>query len=454
MRFTSFSALFLGVGLMVGCGSSESPAAPAADSGPSKDAATDTKPAADTGAVSPIDISGALTITARIVTINDKGEKVAQADFPARIENPAGGWIDGKSGADGVVTFKVDAAKGPFDVTIAKKGFGVISIMGATAAVGDIITYVLGDEPSPTTNVTGTITGKQDAANKVQVDAWAFSTFVGAGAMYSSKATVDADLPFVAAAIEVDATDKILNGYLTPSQTRTSSAITANIAFPTPATAVINKTITVKFPSSGPLAGALNTVSKATSDTFLGNVLVVKSQKFAQMFVGIGKATNPAANSSTIALQVFGGDMAPDTVVAAFSGGEYYARTSIKDLADGSTTTFGNITTLEAEGTDLADLTFASDGTGYEYSEFELYDTSTGSVVWRCMQNGAKIASRKLPHLPNATKLDDVAGGALPQPIMALIHRKTATATPWSENESYDAVVSYSTPELVDPTGR
>jgi hypothetical protein len=452
MRFASLLALFVGCGSVVGCGSKDETVAPADTGVATGDALPDTKPNPDVG--SPIDISGALVITARVVTIDDKGDKVPQADFPARIENVAGGWIDAKTGADGVVTFKVDAAKGPFDLTVAKATYGVISVLSLTAPAGDIITYALEDSASPSTTVAGTITGKQDAANRVMVDAWAFSTFVGTTANYSSKATNDPDLPLVVAAIEVDSTDKILNGAITAPQTRTSSAMTANIVFPSPAAVATTKTLTVKFPTSGVLAGALTSISEVTSDKKIGNALVVKSNKFAQMFVGVARVGTPASNTSTITLQSFAGDMAPDTVLAAWSGGDLYARANIRDLMDGSTTTFGDVAALDLEGSALSDLTFATDGTGYEYSELELIDNEGSGVVWRCFQNGAKVASRKLPHLPAQTKLADVAPGFSPRAVIVLLHRTGASATPWGDNASYDLVVSNATPDAIDSSGR
>jgi hypothetical protein len=448
MRFASLFALVL-----VGCGSNNDPVAPAADTGaPTSDALPDTKPS-ETG--SPIDISGALTITARVVDIDNKGDKIPQADFPARIENAAGGYIDAKTGADGVVTFKVDAAKGPFDLTVAKANYGVVSVLGLTGPAGDIITYSRTDTASPSTKVNGTVTGKQDAANRVMIDAWAFSTVVGTAATYSSTASVSADLPLVVAAIEVDALDKVLNGVITTPQTRVSGMMTANIAFPSPAAVATSKTLNVKFPTTGTLAGAFTTNSDVTSDKHIGNALVVKSNKFAQMFVGVAKATKPAANASTISLQSFGGDMAPDTVLAAWSGGEFFARANIRDLMDGSTTTFGDVAALDIAGGDLGTLTFATDGTGYEYSDVEIIDSEGGGVVWRCFQNGAKVASRKLPHLPAQTTLADVAGDAFsPRGIVVLLHRKDASATPWGDNASYDWVVSHSTPDVIEAAGR
>ena len=453
MRFTSLFALVLSCGSVIACGGSDKDSVAAADTGvPASDALPDTKPS-ETG--SPIDISGALTITARVVDIDDKGEKQPLADFPARIENAAGGWIDAKTGTDGVVTFKVDTAKGPFDLTAAKANYGVVSVLGLTGPAGDIITYSRDDAPSASTKVNGTITGKADAANRVMIDAWAFSTVVGTTASFSSTASVSADLPLIVAAIEVDATDKILNGVITAPQTRMSGMMTANIAFPSPAAVATTKTLNVKFPSAGVLAGVFDTNSEVTSDKHIGNALVAKSNKFAQMFVGVGKASKPAANASTISLQSFAGDMAPDTVIAAWSGGDFFARANIRDLADGATTTIGDITALDIEGTDLGSLTFATDGTGYEYSDVEIIDSEAGGVIWRCFQNGAKVASRKLPHLPAQTPLESVAGaGFAPRAIVVLLHRAGASATPWGDNASYDYVVSNSLPDVIESTGR
>ncbi|MGZ3422585.1 MAG: hypothetical protein ACXVEE_32275 [Polyangiales bacterium] len=456
MRFTSLSAIFV---LALGCSSSNEAAPGPTDSG-GTDAAGDSV-AIDTGTdvgedtVSPIDISGSLTITARVVSLDDKGAKVPEADFPARIENPGGGFIDGTTGADGVVTFKVDAAKGPFDVTVAKAGYGIVSVMGLTAPAGDIITYKLMTTASPTAAVTGTITGKKDPANKVQVDAWAFSTVVATTGTYSSTYSNSADLPLVVSAVEVDGSGNVINGSITAPQTRTGSAMKADVVLPATPNVATTKTLNVKFPTTGALASKLSAIAEVTSDKHLGNTVVVKSNGFAQMYVGVGTAKVPTAGLATISVQSFGGDMAPDTVVAAWSGSTYFARANIKDLTDGSTTTFGDVTTLDIEGTDLVGLKFATEGAGYEYSDIELVDQAAGGVIWRAWSNGPKLASRALPHLPHATKLADVGGDGLsPTAVVVLFHRTGASATPWSENASFDWVVSNATDAAIDPTGR
>jgi hypothetical protein len=458
MRFSSLT-VFGVLALTVACGSSED-AAPAADTGTAADSATDsvaTDGGSDSGGdtASPVDISGSLTITARVVTIDKTGAKVAQADFPARIENPAGGFIDQKTGADGVLTFKVDAAKGPFDVTVAKAGFGIVSVMGLTGPAGDIITYELNASPTATGAVSGSITGKKDPANQVQVDAWAFSTVVGNTATYSSTYSNSPDLPLAVAAVEVDGTGKVINGAITAPQTRTGGAMKADIVLPATPNVVTTTTLNVKLPTAGTLAGRFTGVSEVTNDNHIGNALVVNSNKFAQMFVGVGTSKAPVSGLASISVQSFGGDMAPDTVVAAWSGTTYFARINIKDLADGSTTTFGDVATLDIDGTDLGDLAFAAEGTGYEYSDVELVDTAAGGgVVWRAYTNGPKLAKRGLPHLPAATTLADVGGDSLsPVAVVVLLHRAGASATPWSDNASFDWVVSNSTP-TIDPTGR
>jgi len=49
-----------------------------------------------------------------------------------RAENKAGGFLEANTGADGIAHIKVDAAKGPFDVTAAKKDFTAVSILDVT----------------------------------------------------------------------------------------------------------------------------------------------------------------------------------------------------------------------------------------------------------------------------------------------------------------------------------
>ncbi len=451
-----------------GCGSKEEPATPAGDGG--TDAVTDSGPKPDTGKpptdsapeviVSPIDISGTLDITARVVTINDKREKVPMADFGARIENAGGGFIDGVTGSDGIVHLKVDPSKGPFDVTIAKVGFGIVSVVGITGPVGDLITYDLAADTGTTASITGTITGKADPANKIQIDAWAFSTVVtAAGATtYTSKYSNSPDLPIPVAALEADSTGKIINGVITPSIARSGSAMKVDIAMPSPANPPKTRTLTIKLPTTGAVGGKLTKIADPTSDKHFGNAVVIKTKGFAQMFVGVADMTVPSGGSATVKVQAYDtGDLSPDTVIAAFTGGQLFARINLKDVADGSTTTIGDVKTLDVSGSALGDVTFSTEGTGYEYSELQLSDSGGGTngVVWRCYGNGPKLASRGLPHLPASVKLTDVAGiGFSPRATVVLFHRTGASATPWGDNASFDWVVSNTTTDPLDPSGR
>lgn len=465
MRFTSLSAIVLSSVCLVACGSSSDTPPPAGnDAGgdtPTDTNKPDVKPVegGDTGGdtTPPPDISGALDISIRVIQYENATTKTPLPDFPIRAENAAGGFLESKTGADGVGHLKVDAAKGPFDITIAKAGYGIVSILGVTGPVGDVSTYELGTA-SKTATIGGTITGKVDPANQVQVDAWAFSTFIAKSGIttYSSKYSyndVTKDPPIPLAAIEVDSTGKAINGVLTASTPRTGTAMTTNVVLPSPAVAATAKTINAKFPATGLLTGsALTKISKPTSDTFLGDALVVKSSGFAQMFVGIGNSAIPSSNAAAIKLQVFGGDMAPDKVVAAWSGtGNLYARINFSDLADGATVTMGEVKTLEQSGLDLSDYTFSIDGTGYEFSGMELIDTSANSVVWRAYQAGGKIASRGLPHLPTTVKMEDVAAGFAPVPVVVLFKKATGGSI-WGDS-SDDYVVSV-TGDGIDGAGR
>jgi hypothetical protein len=243
---------------------------------------------------------------------------------------------------------------------------------------------------------------------------------------------------------------------MTAAIPRTGAAMTNNVTFPSPAVAATAKTISAKFPTAGVVTGALLTkIAKIdTTDTFFGDASVVKSAAtaFGEAFVGIGTSSVPSGGTASIKLQVFGGDMAPSKVIAAWSGtGNIYARANFTDLTDGASITFGNVTAMDLSGADLSDFAFSADGTGYEYSGMELVDGSNNTVTWRAFMAGGKIASRGLPHLPSTVSLADVAPAFAPTPVVVLFHKATGAAV-WDDGND-DWVVS-KTGDALDSAGR
>jgi hypothetical protein len=90
------------------------------------------------------------------------------------------------------------------------------------------------------------------------------------------------------------------------------------------------------------------------------------------------------------------------------------------------------------DGSDLSDLTFATDSTTYEYSYLLLFDSGTGGdTFWICYSKGPKLASRGLPHLPSKVGIFDITGvspeGLPVSANMGVRHREGASATPWTD---------------------
>src|SRR6185503_2220065 len=115
-----------------------------------------------------------------------------------------------------------------------------------------------------------------------------------------------------------------------------------------------------------------------------------------------------ATGTATIKLQTFSGDLKPDLVTAAWSGGGFFARVGLPNLTYGTNIDVGSVTTLEATGADLSDVTFAAAGTGWEDSELELGNADDNKTVWRVFGKGPTITSRGLPHLPSTVALADL----------------------------------------------
>ncbi len=443
----AFTAV-VGSSAAVGCSSSSS--TPAGDAG-----ITGTDGGGGDGATG--GISGSKEISVTVVETMEP-MNTPLANVFARIEAP-GGFLEVKTDATGVAKFKVDPAKGPFDVTVAIAGYYAVSILGVTDSIpGSIILAQIGAMPSSKQfAATGSISGAT-ATNKLQIDAFDWMTVVTkAGAMsYSTKFdTINGvPVPIPVMAIEVDSTTgDAINGSITAPVDRMAANMVINITMPSPAVNANKSTVAINWPTAGILTAALlKGVGSPVTDMHIGSGIVEQitaSREGAAMFCGIANTSAPTNGVTTLSLQTFTGAMKPDiagTEVSTIAPMKTATVTDIAalvyahDLSASAKVDVGAITALTIDGTSLDDAQITVDSTGYDTAQIFVSNAAgmTNTTVWIIYQQGGKIAKRGLPHLPGGVKIGDLGGDLSSAEIATQVTKFISGAKPPWDNTRTD----------------
>ncbi len=415
----------------VGCSSSSTPATPAGDGGVTGSDGGGPDGSMGGGIAGPKEIS--ITIVETASPMN-----TPLANVFVRAESPAG-FLEAKTDAMGVAKFKVDPAKGPFDVTAAIAGYYAVSILGVTDSVpGNVILAQIGAMPSfKEFAVTGAITGAT-ATNTLQIDAFDWQTVVTkAGATtYTTKfETINGvTVPIPVAAIEVQppvapetvgtAVRGVLANSGTGAKARATGAMMIDIDM-SAGVAATNSTVTINWPTAGILtASLLKGIGSPVADMHIGSGIVeqiTSAEAGAAMFVGIAKTSPPANGVTTMTLQTFAGAMKPDiagTEVSTIAPMKTATPTDLAalvyshDLGMNASVTVGQIDTLAVTGTSLDDAKFEMKSTGYDVGQVFVSNKAgmTTTAVWIIYVVGGKVAPRGLPHLPGGVKIGDLGG--------------------------------------------
>jgi len=161
------------------------------------------------------------------------------------VENGQGGFVDGTTGADGIAHIKVDATKGPFDITAAKVGYVALSVLNQAGPLATNMIVSPADSSAlfSSYTVSGQITNKKNAGDTVQADLYAFQTVLTkpADTTYSTKFSyfnTTTNPAMNITALELDAQENIVNAYQAPMTARTKGNMTVDIAFPAQSPAV------------------------------------------------------------------------------------------------------------------------------------------------------------------------------------------------------------------------
>ena len=384
---------------------------PVADAGPDgskpKDSGSDATPTPDISGTTALSLTVVSNTWSSPQTDVDTGTPVAGA--AVRVENGAGGFLEGVTDSTGKATIKVDATKGPFDVTVAKASMGATSILGVASAA-DLTKVIWMPQPLPRTEYTiaGTINGKKATANLVQIDApWFQTVFVKTNVTtYSTKHVyVPADpSPVTLAAIEIDSTNTPVNAVMMPGVTRLQGAMTADVTFPAVAVTPTVTNVTITLPTTGALMASDITTVGQTGLPAYSNAIVEQTASMSATYVGLGLISKPVGNTANFKITAFGGNLAPTMAYADLSNGNGLAfRVGTVDLT--SAVTVPPVAKLATAGTSLADATLEFDSTGYDYFSGSVYDATAQDTVWDVYATGKSLATHPFPHLPSTVPL-------------------------------------------------
>ena len=391
---------------------------------PAGDAGVDAKAPKDGGAdaTPPPDISGTTALSVTVVsnawsnpqTDVDPGTPVSGA--AVRVENGAGGFVEGVTDSSGKATVKVDIAKGPFDVTVAKAAMGATSILDVKSAA-DLAKVIWMPQPLPRKefSIGGSITGKKAAGNDVLIDApWFQTVFPKPNVLtYSTKQVYVNDDPtdVTVAAIEVDSTKTAVNAVMMPGVKRTQSAMTADVVFPSVAVVPTVTNVTINLPSTGILTAADITTVGQTGFPAYSNSVVQKTSSKSATYVGLGVISKPTGNTANFKITAFGGNLAPTSAYADLSNGAGLSfRVGTVDFT--SAITVPAVTKLAAAGTSLGDTTLEFDSTGYDYFSGSAYDATAQDTIWDVYVTGKSLAAHPFPHLPSSVPLSAITSAS------------------------------------------
>ncbi len=396
---------------------------------PPSDGGKDTTPPGnDSGPT--VDIKGSTALKINAVSgpggfpknLTDKGTALDGAGV--RVENKDGtGFIDGVTDSSGSVTISVDLAKGPFNVTVAKVGFGVASVMGVTAA-GDLTKLIWVPQPLVTTEkaITGAITGLKDpVANKVQIDsAWFATVFSNAAPKnYQTKHVYvpNDTVPVNLAGIEINPANDAVQGEWMPDVARVNGPMTADLTFDSKALLPKKSIVTINMAATGQFTGAMvKYVGDLTSAKVAWtNTTVAKSVGLSAAYVGIAVLQKPTANVATMTMQSFDTPMKPDYASAFFTDQAGNGlNVNVTDFSATSVVTVPPIAKLDvgANASALDDAKITADGTGADFIAATLSDSKSNSTVWVIYFPGLQVAGASLPHLPASVNLGDVSSAA------------------------------------------
>lgn len=357
---------------------------------------------------------------------------------PTRTHAADGVWVratrgdevfEGVTDARGVVVVPYGAvATSPWDVTFARPGLGVLSVVEVRRPFTEpVALYPLAassEDPVATCRLRGAIRGYSPTGRAVVLSGRGFASGPLGSLQNAGDPPGEFDRPCTRsrvddgvlqlAALELDTQGMPVNLFVSPAMPSPVRDARIDVVFPQPAAAPTRTTLRVELPERGPLARDNVTVAEhQTVDDFrngwTGALRDEGDRHRTPLAVGVAWSVRDARGLACL-VDAWTGPLRPDDVVCSARVGDLALTVTARGAAvsDG-TVTPGAVTALAVTGTDLDALRIVADTAGYDSAQATL--STRGSVVidwWRIVaQSGGAFASRALPALPHGTHVRD-----------------------------------------------
>ncbi|MFT3713541.1 MAG: hypothetical protein QM817_38280 [Archangium sp.] len=291
----------------------------------------------------------------------------------------------------------------PFDLTIARRDYGALSIIGITTERPTTLRLdrLLG--PAVVGNQAGNVTGRNvDAGQRVVIDSYDFVTTSSVG-FYSTSYIVDSALPSPMVAIEVGFDNEVINWVVADGGAR-SSMRQVDFALPDPAETPTSVPWTATMDTSG-IVGTANSIQ-----VFGWKAAPQPESRISWLTSGAASLTRDGGALSGNFTGITG-PYAPDRLIIELTDmATWLYRGRVHDVSGPIAFQVKSATALSVGGTKLGDVSATAVG-GDTWDAFciTIEPMNARTVVWRaCTAPGAPKTISKLP---------DLAGGSFPSGV-------------------------------------
>jgi len=340
-------------------------------------------------------------------------------DAPTPLENAhvrveatgraAGPFFEAMTDANGDATLFVDPQAFPVDVTVARTGFGAVSIVGLDAAPAEPIN--LSAPLTPPTQfgmISGTISGKQSNANMVTLDADLFITNETTNPSYTTQYLFGpgtASIPLRVVAVESQ-NGVAVNFAMSAPKPRDGMPQQADIVMPSPPISPLVTTVNVTLPNSGVFPGAPGGLGAMTQE-----VLEVHDPTgVVYSYVGISRLVVPSALSWEWTVQSY--STGQGEVIGRLAGddGAFRLVAQLHRLGGAQSVSIGELRSiaLPAPGSELLDMRIGVDAPSYHALAVNIgEDASPRSPSWRILfpSHNGPVTGGRIPRLPSNVTL-------------------------------------------------
>ncbi len=374
---------------------------------------------------------GSTPLRVRVVGAND----APMAGAAVRTEGESCGiGFEATSGADGVVTFMVDAALGPWSITAARAGYSAVSVVDVLGFdfAGDVRLDAITPPSTESYPASGTFSPVR-LTSLYKVDTYDFETVTDSRGSWSSNHYVESPpSPLRFVALELARGEEALDIAVSPEMVRPRGPVT-DVALTFSSTPVRLRSLRVTLPPAGPLSVASPSYFEVQHALPSGSYVVVGSAALAAF----------TTSELTFAVRDFA-TFPMNFLYTSSDTGLFQLNVFRSGPNEDATIAIGQLEDLSMSGLDLADARVTASGTGWAWIGFHVGESETQPPRWRIF--GALAAdgaptSIEVPRLPTGISAADL--GLLGATSVLPIVIETEAVPPWSLRASNQGVMGY-----------